>query len=338
MSLIRAVGPLVAAILALCLPADRARAASFDCGTAATPERKAVCASPVLSDLDEKIADAYHAALARLSPAGRDALAENQDQWIEATTAACAPLFDDFTLLPGCLEMPYRLRQRDLAAAVQTAGPFTFLRVSSYQFVPCRAAFECDGNFREGGYVHASIPRIDASATDATALWNARVAEKIPTLRSQDNTDVNLDFRIAGVSADMISVRFDLGEYTHRAAHGSVFILGFNTILPAVAPIAADDVFAPGAAWRPFLYNRAMDLIRASLMRTGWDQDTQIAPELMRNVVERPERWAFTPAGLEIMFGPYDLGFDVSVPHDATISWTELQPYLRKPMPFQLPQ
>lgn len=338
MRLTRTAGLFVASILALGLPAERAEAASFDCGTAATPERKAVCASPVLSDLDDKIADAYSTALARLSPAGRNALAENQDQWIEATTAACANLFDDFSLLPGCLEMPYRLRQRDLATAVQSVGPFTFLRLSRYQFVPCRAAFECDGNFREGGYVHASVPRIDAPATDATALWNARVAEKIPKLRSQDNTDVNLDFRIAGVSADMISVRFDLGEYAHRAAHGSVFILGFNTILPAVAPIAADDVFASDAPWRPFLYNRAIDLIRASLMRTGWDQDTQIAPELMRNVVERPERWVFTPAGLEIMFGPYDLGFYVSVPHDATIPWAELQPYLRKPLPFQLPQ
>lgn len=338
MSLIRAAGPLVAAILVLCLPADRTHAASFDCGTAATPERKAVCASSILSDLDEKIADAYRAALARLLPAGRDALAENQDQWIEATTAACAPLFDDFSLLPGCLEMPYTLRQRDLATAVQTVGPFTFLRLSRYQFVPCRAAFECDGNFREGGYVHASVPWIDAPATDATARWNAHVSEKVPPLRSQDNTDVNLDFRVAGVSADMISVRFDLSEYTHRAAHGSVFILGFNTILPAVVPIAVDDVFASNTPWRPFLYDRAMDLIRASLMRTGWDQDTQIAPELMRIVVERPERWAFTPAGLEIMFGPYDLGFYVSVPHDAMIHWAELQPYLRKPLPFQLPQ
>lgn len=327
-----------AAILALHLMAGRAYAASFDCGAASTPEKKAVCASPVLSDLDKKIAASYRAALTRLSPAGQSALAENQDQWIEATTAACANLFDDFALLPGCLEMPYRLRQRDLAAAVQSVGPFTFLRMSSYQFVPCRAALQCDGSFREGGYVHTSVPRIDAPATDATARWNARVAEKIPPLRSQDNTDVNLDFRVAGASADMISVRFDLSEYAHRAAHGSVFILGFNTTLPAVAPIATDDVFAPNAPWRPFLYDRAMDLIRASLMRTGWDQDTQIAPELMRNVVERPERWAFTPAGLEIMFGPYDLGFYVPVPHDATIPWAELQSYLRKPLPFQPPQ
>lgn len=338
MSLIRVVGLLVAAILGLCLQANRAHAASFDCGTAATPERKAVCASPILSDLDEKIANAYRAALARLSPAGRNALAENQDQWIEATTAACAPLFDNFSLLPGCLEMPYRLRQRDLAAAVQSAGPFTFLRMSSYQFVPCRAALQCDGNFREGGYVHASIPRIDAPATDATARWNAQVAKKIPPLRSQDNTDVNLDFRIAGASPDMISVRFGLSEYSHRAAHGSFFVLGFNAILPAAAQIAADDVFASDASWRPFLYARAMDLVRAALMRGGEGQEAQIVPELMRDIVERPERWVFTPAGLEIMFGTSDLGFYIAAPHDATISWAELQPYLRKPLPFQLPQ
>lgn len=315
-----------------------ADAASFDCGAAATQQEKAVCASPALSQLDEKIADSYRAELARLSPAGQNALRKNQDQWIEATTAACANLLDDPALLPGCLEMPYKLRQRDLARAVTTVGPFTFLGLGTYQFVPCRAEVQCDGDFREGGYVHASVPRIDAPATAATARWNAAVAGKIPPLRSQDNTDVNLDFRIAGASADMISVRFDLSEYAHRAAHGSTFILGLNTVLPAVTPIAADDLFAAGTTWRPFLTKRAMERIAAALMRTSLDQDFQLAPELMRDVVSRPERWTLTPAGLAIMFGPEDLGFAVDVPQDAVIPWSELTPYLRKPLPFQLPQ
>jgi len=58
-----------------------AHAASFDCAKAATPSEKAVCASPRISTLDGKLADAFRTAL-KSHPDKADALKLDQRHWL----------------------------------------------------------------------------------------------------------------------------------------------------------------------------------------------------------------------------------------------------------------
>jgi uncharacterized protein YecT (DUF1311 family) len=324
-----------AALGAFFVPAPDAHAASFDCATATSREAQAICQLPGLSDMDARIATAYAAALQRLTPAGQRILKETQDQWSEAMIAGCAPVRDDPDKLPACLERPYKMRLYDLTDPISTIGDFTFLRVSAYAFVPCLDEFGCDAAFG-GGYVHASHPGIDAPANDQIRQWNRLVLDKLPPLAGalQPNTNVTLDFEIAGVSADMISVRFDLREYSHRASHGSAFVFGLNTILSTGRQIAAGDLFVDKTPWQDYLYRQAARQARASLGA----QAGQIMPEVIHDIVNKPERWAITPAGLAILFAPNDLGFYTETPRAAVIPWADLKPFLRSPLPFQLPQ
>ncbi len=79
-------GGLGLAALALAVPAllaAPAAAQSFDCAKAQAPVDRAICAAPQLRRLDESLAAAYAAALAR-DPAGSDAIRQAQRAWLRA--------------------------------------------------------------------------------------------------------------------------------------------------------------------------------------------------------------------------------------------------------------
>lgn len=323
---------LVAAALFLSQAAD---AASFDCMTVGGPEAQAICSLPALSDMDGKVAAAYDAALRRLGPDGQRALKASQDQWLAAMRAACAPLRDDPAMLPVCMSEPYRQRLSDLADPVREMGGFTFLRIGTYGFVPCKNDFSCTGPFSPG-FVHTAYPMIDTPSNSAAQSFNKLVIERLPPLASalQPDIDVTMDFRVIGVSPGLVSVRFDLTENAHRAGQGGAFAYGLNALLPAGRQLGAQDIFRDGVAWQAPLAQAALQSVQEQLGA----QASLTVPEQIPAIAQDPNRWAITPQGLEVLLGANDLGPDIQAPAAAHIPWAVLKPYLRDPLPFQLPQ
>ena len=86
-----------------------ALAASFDCGKAATPVERAICANGRLSQLDERLAEAYRKSLAE-SPG--DSLRKVQRDWMRMRDACASD---------ACLEQAYA--QRLAALQVSPATP-----------------------------------------------------------------------------------------------------------------------------------------------------------------------------------------------------------------------
>lgn len=79
---------LMIAILALAPAGVFAQSPSFDCARAKEPVETAICRSAALATLDRDIAAAYGAAARRLDPAGRSALKESQQGFLEARELA----------------------------------------------------------------------------------------------------------------------------------------------------------------------------------------------------------------------------------------------------------
>lgn len=73
---------LSATLAALFLAAHVSAQPSFDCARASTATEKAICASPVLSQLDRQLADSYGAARSGVSSAQADAVRRDQIAWI----------------------------------------------------------------------------------------------------------------------------------------------------------------------------------------------------------------------------------------------------------------
>lgn len=70
-------------LMCLFLPFNvNANAASFDCKKAELAVEKAICADPVLSELDDKIAKAHKEALGKLTPFWKEWYKEQQRKWL----------------------------------------------------------------------------------------------------------------------------------------------------------------------------------------------------------------------------------------------------------------
>lgn len=93
-----------------------AQAASFDCAKASAPVDQLICASPALSELDEKLAAAFKQSKAQTGTDGPALLAQ-QRQWLRGRQAACSvpqPLPNDKTALTACLSQQYQDRLQAL--------------------------------------------------------------------------------------------------------------------------------------------------------------------------------------------------------------------------------
>jgi uncharacterized protein len=84
--------------LGIVLASQHAPAASFDCGKAATPAEKAICADPELSKLDSELNDVYSTAVGLTKSSSK--LRSEQRDWLKRRddcvrqTSKCEPLSD----------------------------------------------------------------------------------------------------------------------------------------------------------------------------------------------------------------------------------------------------
>jgi len=103
--------------LLLALAPASLQAASFDCGKATAPVDQLICASPALSEMDERLAAAFKQAQSQ-PETDSAALLSQQRQWLRGRQSACAvpkPLPDDKAPLTACLTSQYQTRLDALA-------------------------------------------------------------------------------------------------------------------------------------------------------------------------------------------------------------------------------
>ncbi len=72
------------ATLALCAIAPTARAASFDCDRARTPDERAICADRSLNDMDVKLTTTYDLLAGLFAMGTRGDLQDAQRSWLKA--------------------------------------------------------------------------------------------------------------------------------------------------------------------------------------------------------------------------------------------------------------
>lgn len=149
--------------------------------------------------------------------------------------------------------------------------------------------------------------------------------------------DIDIQVDVRGASTDMISALYSLYAYSHGGAHGVQDEHNVNVLLASGALLTATDLFDETKSWEDFLTERATQRVREDLSARKIG-GASIKNEVMRSVVQTPERWSLTPQGLEVTFDKYDFDTNPDRPNPVLISWRELKPYLRKPLPFVLPQ
>lgn len=99
------------ALLSACLLPGLLQAASFDCAQAQHPLERAICADATLSELDERLAEAFRRAH-RFSVDGDDSLLNEQRDWLRDTRRFCVK----HDKVESCTQQRYNGRLEELAS------------------------------------------------------------------------------------------------------------------------------------------------------------------------------------------------------------------------------
>ena len=319
------------ACLALLFATAGAHAASFDCKAAKTPTEKAICGSPKLSALDERLAQDYERALHALSPAGAAQLKASQRSWLRFATQVCVPgkPRSQGARAAECLETEFGHRLEQLAQAGVRVESYVFNRVDYY----AAARAHDDSGFRNGFVTqHVAFAQIDAPVTAATTAWNAAQRKDDPgTLEVSDDADEDddTDYTLGCAGDRFVSLQVDSSEYNHGTPHGTYSHEVHNALLaPSMRKLTPSDLFAANAPWKTQLptlfwnvYSRDPDA----------NKDMQSVEEAIKSSAADSERWLLTPAGLRISFDAYEAGCYACNPGPITVPWASLKPMLATP-------
>ncbi len=316
--------------LCLALASSCNAAASFDCKLAKGVTERAVCASPTLSVLDERVARSYARALHALSQEGAASLRESQRSWWRFITHACAPegvgtsMESPGETMSRCLEAGYSERVGQLGQAGVRIGPYLFNRIDRFEAKPAPAGDE-SGSFRGIVILHIGYPQIDAPTTSAAVTWNT-ARQAIPDSSIDDEVDKGFGYELGCVGDRFISVETSTWEYPHGAPHGTWAHEIHNVVMtPESRDMTDSDIFMADSDWERKLPSMFWNVYLNKDRAVRNDPRVETA---IRDRAADPGSWLLTPAGLQISFDAYEGGAYANNPGRLVLPWAALQPML----------
>jgi uncharacterized protein len=325
-----------------------ARAASFDCTKAATPQEKAICATPDLSAADDQMVAAYHAWLTAAQPDWAAGIRDDQRVWLRTRATSC-PAGNSANPIVPCLRGVYRERIGELQQKVKTIAGVTFVSRSitltardEPDSIPTWAT-EVTPGF---GTLQASWPQVSSTVPQWTA-WNNAIEMAAIQAASQGQQPAPHDWNgivQPGVDQEVaVSVdRFDgqlvsatiFSFFDGHGAHPNHNSSEFYWMLDKQRELKAEDVFLPNSGWDAWMVqrldrylHRALDAQSNGDYRTWFSQGD--APKQLHSIVTNPEGWTMDPKGLTLVFQPYEVACYACTPEPLNIPWTDLKPYLQ---------
>jgi uncharacterized protein len=315
-------------------PEARIAAALDPCAEGRRAFAQSLCENQTLSELDQELRTTLVAESASVSEAGSQLLVQNEQRWREAQRVACGVFDADATPTPEqstCLEERFRARVADAQRAVEQVGGYTFQRVELVDATPVTAQIASNlGDAAPQAVVRdIRFPRIDGVQTPEIQRFNELMAQQ-PQYRLEDATEEIVDYQIAYAGPELVSVRFNMSEYSLGAAHPSNGAKAVTVLMATGEPMNAQTVFRPGSGWQNFLTDRAVREITTQFRDYGFTPPARD----VRDSVTKPHLWLVTENGLIILFPPYSFGGShVMGGTEVSIPWTELSRYLNPNAP-----
>lgn len=346
----RAISAICAALgllaLAACEPSGDAKteatseqriAAALDpCAAGRGAFAQTVCQNQQLASLEGDIRETLVAEAADVSDAGARMLVQNQQRWLEAQRIGCGiidPESAPTAEQQQCLEGEFRARATEVQTAIQEVGGYTFQRMELIDATAVSAEVASSSGLGEAAPAAVTreirFPRIDGEQTPEIQRFNELVAQQ-PQFRLEDVTNEAVDYQIAYAGPELISVRFDLADFTLGAAHGNSSSKAVTVLMRTGEPLTEAHVFRANSGWQRFLTQRAV----ADITRQFTDYGFRPPERDVRESATKPHLWLITEQGLTILFPPYSFGGPYALGGaEVAIPWADLRPYLAPDAP-----
>lgn len=328
-------------LVLLLLASSAAQAASFECTKAKTPQEKAICASPKLSQADENMAAVYKNVLAAVPREIATELREDQRQWLRWIAVECpAGESERRETLAECLLRNYQSRTEDLQHTILRQGGVTFVSRSINLTWPDAPGESPDWEEIHGyGTLKATWPQ----STNDTAEWKAwnkviEVAaqslaavpegESSPSGKWLEKWAADGDFEVGAtvglVSEELVTASVGIDGMGHSAGHPGGSWIEFNWLLKQRRELRPEDVFRKDSGWQKTI--EALCSKELQQTNAGLYDDWEKA---LPRVVLDSRNWQLDGKGITIEFPDYSVSAHVDPAGPVTIPWTTLKPFLQ---------
>lgn len=300
---------------------------SFACARAKTTVDRAICADPVASAADRRMALVYRSARNRLSPGGRLLLLDNQRRFLSRARNQCSVggigLYGAGQTTAKCIAQQHGGRADTLANAVMYAGGRTFLTLVVERSKSTGPS--SDGNLPPEASETLRSVRIDRPRTTAERQWNDRmerwlregIALAPSALRfesAEDPSMTTVEVVVNSASRDVISMTL-ANSYYGGGPHGSYVTRNVLWSLRLGRALTNRDLFVDPASHK---LRRAIASRFNDGRSSGCEQPT---------VAGRVP--AIAKDGLIFAYDPYDLGAYTCGGY-SRISWAAVRPFLHR--------
>jgi uncharacterized protein YecT (DUF1311 family) len=334
--------------LFLLLTAVAAHAASFDCAKAATPQEKAICASPQLGTADEKLAAVYKSVSSAAPPEMQAELKTAQQAWIQELQTQCkGDAGPPSPALISCLSERYARRSERLQGQLLKVGGVTFVMRSIVLAAPDEPGDPAGNDEVKPGFgtISVSWPQNKGDSPE-WAAWNHGMEQAAQKMASQGTATPGIGWQQSWaqrleaeitVSVDRLSPNLITATLTdswsgHGAAHPNTNTSQFNWLFKEKRELHPNDVFEPSSGWEAVMHDDCMKSLTKQFGE-GYEEK-QWAPgyltKTLHDILTLPENWQVDESGITIVFQPITVSSRLEPATPVTFSWDKLQPYLRK--------
>ena len=338
-----------------------ASAAGLDCTQAATPQEKAICASPQLSKADDDMAAAYKDVLAAVPAGVAEQIEQDQHDWLDWLRAYCG-----YAVRVGhgswidCMLDPYQARVDALQRAVFTQDGVKFLQrtVTRYKLDERKRNAPETGS-RSNAW-RSDFATLSASWPQATVdqpewkAWNAAMelaARKQQTAEADGgdaapwqavervNSTVTATIQLLSGHLVVVSIQ---NNWDAHGAHPNQNSGQFNWLLQEQRELKPTDVFrAGGPAWDEFFYRQCdldLHLQLDSVLGASYDEffPRGQMKKVLHSIVADPVNWQIGSDGIAIIYQDDVVACHACRPHPTQIPWNAMGSYLKKT--FEIPK
>ncbi len=340
-------------ILLICCCGSSGAAASFECSKAITPQEKAICRDPKLSQLDESTATAYKAVLAEFSPTGAAEVQRDQRKWLQWLRQVCPDQKNQGRGIAVCLTNEYTTQLQMLKTGVKRVGGMRFFPRVKVLIAPDTAKPQPGSTDPGFGVGRFSWPEID-QPTPQQAAWNAAVRRQVVSMSSEAidgratatefkasnvaDSEMDVSYRLKAANERFISVDLENSTYGYGAAHPNEYTISFEWWMELHRALKADDIFRPGSGWEAFLGQLCYEKLRSGEHAKDLYNDNT-ARRAVLDSVKQINGWTLTARRFEVDFAEYSVAPRAAGSISVALGWEQLKPYLASGFdPATLPQ
>jgi uncharacterized protein YecT (DUF1311 family) len=313
--------------------------ASFDCARASSAFEKSVCADPALAKADRDLAATWRLSYADTPPEWRPRMLASQRSWLGFVASTCLkgdlPRMAGGETIASCRRKMFEERIATLKASFTNAAGRRFIAFTTYHTQ--RDADPVDGVRSSPSAI--TLRQIMRPADASERRWNAAVDKAFTGFAGGADPSADASVEIENWAPGYLEAL--LRRADPRGPGGDSF--RFRTVhwsLRLNRELNATDIFGDPAVAKLAISHLALADIRKEIDPDQREAVNDLSEEDYGSaIVAKDGYWSFGPKGLEI--GPdddnaYGGAHFAAASLAATVSWSELKPYLRHDLPFDL--